>query len=74
MIHFQNNISNLFLPNSVMLDPMYNHATVNNHSCLHSVILLLALHLCLFTMIGMLLFAKTEVCGCAYLLGRGGTS
>lgn len=26
-----------------------------------SVILLLALHLCLFTMIGMLLFAKTEV-------------
>ena len=29
--------------------------------CLCSVILLLALHLCLFTMIGMLLFAKTEV-------------
>lgn len=29
--------------------------------CICSVILLLALHLCLFTMIGMLLFAKTEV-------------
>lgn len=29
--------------------------------CVCSVILLLALHLCLFTMIGMLLFAKTEV-------------
>uniref|UniRef100_A0A665U9E0 Ion transport domain-containing protein n=1 Tax=Echeneis naucrates TaxID=173247 RepID=A0A665U9E0_ECHNA len=29
-----------------------------------SVILLLALHLCLFTMIGMLLFAKTEVSSC----------
>lgn len=29
--------------------------------CIHSVILLLALHLALFTMIGMLLFAKNEV-------------
>ena len=51
--------------------------------CLCSVILLLALHLCLFTMIGMLLFAKTEVrsglCGrtllntvlyCWHLCGR----
>lgn len=33
-------------------------------SCRCSVILLLALHLCLFTMIGMLLFAKTEVSSC----------
>lgn len=37
---------------------------------LHSVILLLALHLCLFTMIGMLLFARTEVCGCLCSVGR----
>lgn len=36
-------------------------ASLNAPSCLRSVILLLALHLCLFTMIGMLLFAKTEV-------------
>lgn len=56
-----------------MPDPVYNHAAVNNLSCLHSVILLLALHLCLFTMIGMLLFAKTEVCACVCVLGQDGT-
>lgn len=60
-------ISDIILPNTVkskyIFQPQPSLCVVCVWVCVHrcSVILLLALHLCLFTMIGMLLFAKSEV-------------